>query len=487
VGTVRSSLRWRLAASYAGIALLTAVVLGGLLVSVLADYYGRAETSYLRAATTRVGSALTRGGALPSDLPRQVLISALDTQTRVRVYSTSGALLADSGSPSQIDPSELFSRSATPQTGTDGPSSQSTASAHPRGQPPLPAPLGSGFFGSETTTGPRSAQQLQTPLTTSGGLAIGSILLSDGPASGSDVLAGVVEALLLAGLVAVFASAVAGYVLSSRLSEPLVDLTGVADRMAAGDLAARAHVSGTDEVGRLGTSFNGMAERIEQTVTALRRFVADAAHEIGTPLTALQADLELAESALEPGDGLRFVERALVQARRLEDLSAGLLHLSRLEAGGAAQPDALCDAAAVVRAATDAAASRAEQAGVSLLTAVGAEAVPVRASDGTLGTIVDGLLDNAIKFTPSGGRVEAGVRSEGDEAVLWVADTGIGIPAAEQSGVFQRFYRARNVPAYPGSGLGLAIARATVERLSGSIGFESSDAGTRFEVRLPLA
>jgi signal transduction histidine kinase len=493
----RLSLRWRLAATYAGIALLTAVVLGGLLVWVLADYYAQAEDGYLSAAAHRVTENLTRSDALPSDLATQAAISALDSQTRVRVYSTSGKLLADSGSPSQIDPSALFARPSQPGSASPGPSrpasdavsppsSSSSASPQPRGQP-LPAPLGNGLFSSESSSTPRSSRTLTTVLKTSSGVALGTLTLSEGPASGSDVLTGVVEALMLAALAAVLASAVAGYMLSRQISEPLAELTGVADRMAAGDLTARATVSGTDEVGRLSASFNGMAERMEQTITALRRFVADAAHEIGTPLTALHADLELAETSIEPGDGLRFVRRALTQAYRLEHLSSGLLSLSRLESGDAMPTDASADLSSAVRTAVDAAASRAEQKDVELLAAVDENAARARGDEHAFATIIDSLLDNAIKFTPSGGTVEVGLRTEGDSAVLWVSDTGIGIPETEQAGVFERFYRARNVPDYAGSGLGLAIVRATVERLDGAIGFTSSPKGTRFEVRLPLA
>ena len=110
-------------------------------------------------------------------------------------------------------------------------------------------------------------------------------------------------------------------------------LTEASDRMADGDLGARAPVAGGDEVGRLAESFNGMAARVETTVTSLRRFVADAAHEIGTPLTALQADLELAERKATGDDERRLVDRALVQTHRLGTLSDNLLQLSRLEAG----------------------------------------------------------------------------------------------------------------------------------------------------------
>ena len=103
--------------------------------------------------------------------------------------------------------------------------------------------------------------------------------------------------------------------------------------MADGDLTARAPVERADEVGRLGESFNQMADRMEGTVVALRRFVGDAAHEIGTPLTALRADLELAEGAASTDDERRLIGRALGQADRLQSLSESLLSLSRIEAG----------------------------------------------------------------------------------------------------------------------------------------------------------
>ena len=257
--------------------------------------------------------------------------------------------------------------------------------------------------------------------------------------------------------------------------------------MAEGDLASRAGVERADEVGRLAVSFNAMAARIEGTVTALRRFVADAAHELGTPLTALQADLELADSSAEPDDRARLLHRAMAQARRLEDLSANLLRLSRIEAGETSPTAERTDLAAVVRSSSDAAASRAEQAGVTLTVDVAGGGLTVDGDPAKLGVVIDNLLGNAVKFTPEGGRVEVGARRDGPEVVAWVADTGIGIPEAEQAHIFERFFRARNVPAYAGSGLGLAIVRATVESLGGSVGFVSSAEGTRFEVRLPAA
>ena len=132
-------------------------------------------------------------------------------------------------------------------------------------------------------------------------------------------------------------------------------------------------------------------------------------------------------------------------------------------------------------------ASRAEQAGVELVLDVAAGPLPVPMEHARLQTVLANLLDNAVKFTPEGGSVALAVRREGAQVVATVADTGVGIPADEQREIFERFHRARNVSAYPGNGLGLAIVKAAVERSGGTVSFTSSEAGTTFAVRLPLA
>jgi signal transduction histidine kinase len=315
----------------------------------------------------------------------------------------------------------------------------------------------------------------------------GSIRLSEGPASGHDALMSAVVAWVLAAAPAVALAALAGWLVARRISRPVVALTAASDRMAAGDLGARAPVAGDDELRRLGESFNEMAARVETTVTSLRRFVADAAHEIGTPLTALQADLELAERKAGSDDERRLVGRALDQTARLASLSNNLLQLSRLEAGEPPAETQSADVAAAARELADAVASRAEQAGIELALDVTAGPLPVRLDRVRLQTVLANLLDNAVKFTPEGGTVSLTVHAEGPHAVVVVADTGVGIPAGEQGTVFARFHRARNVSAYPGNGLGLAIVSAAVEQAGGTVALTSTEAGTTFRVTLPLA
>ncbi len=459
----RHSLRWRLALTYAGMALLTAVILGGILIGVLAGHYSKAEDSYLTASAKLIVAdppPLTT----VQDLTSWAQAAALTTQTRVQVYSQSGRLVVDSGSPNTLDAETLLGRGeGFGRRDHDG----------------LPNPLGNGLFGS--AGGARSSRSLTMDM---GNGAY--VKLSEGPASGRDALVSAVLAWILAAALAVGLAALAGYLVAARIARPVVALTEASDKMAGGDLGARAPVAGGDEVGRLGESFNGMAARVQTTVTSLRRFVADAAHEIGTPLTALQADLELAQRKATGDDERRLVDRALVQTGRLASLSDNLLQLSRLEAGEPAGEPQSSDLAVVAHELADGVASRAEQAGVELVVDVAPGPLRVPVEQARLQTILVNLLDNAVKFTPEGGTVTLSVRREAGQAVTTVADTGVGIPAEEQRAVFERFHRARNVSAYPGNGLGLAIVKAAVEQSGGRVSFASSEAGTTFSVSLPL-
>ena len=462
------SLRYRLALTYAGMALLTALILGGILLGVLGSYYRNAEEAYLRA-----GAEMIANESLPlgdqTALSDWALSAALTTDTRVRVYDAGGALLTDSGSPLALDADALLGSHMGEGRGHGD-------------RMGMPNPLGGGLFGS--SGGSRSDRTLNMFISGGGGEYV---QISEAPVSGSAALVSAAQAWALAATLAVALAALAGYLVSRRISRPVVALTAASDRMAEGDLTARAPVVGADEVGRLSESFNTMAARIETTVSALRRFIADASHEIGTPLTALQADLELAQRAATTADERRLVGRSLEQAQRLEALSAGLLELSRLEATSPLAQVAGADAVAVAHAAADAVASRAEQAGVELIVNIAAGQIPVATGTAELQAVLGNLLDNAIKFTSEGGAVTLSVQTEGNSVVITVGDTGVGIPAEEQAQVFSRFHRARNVAAYPGSGLGLAIVKAAVERGGGSVSFVSSAAGSEFRVSLPLA
>jgi signal transduction histidine kinase len=492
------SLRRRLPASFAAVALLTMIVLGAILVPVLNHHYSRSENSYLRAGSAGAAedladidwTAIAEGSATTAQTnaaARRVQVEALFLQMRVQVLAPGGSLLADSGDIDDFDPDILEEDDSY---GRHGENKGSDAAEGGIGRH-LPSPVGSGLFdGDESDDVDRSSQIAEADVI-AGDQVVAILRVSQGPAYGQAVLRTTLFAWLLAGVAAVVLAALVGWFVSRRLTRPLLAITAASDGMARGDLSARASVDRADEIGSLAHSFNAMAETTEQTVTTLRRFVADAAHEIGTPLTALQADLELAQTQNDEPGRQRLISRAMTQAERIAHLSSGLLRLSRLETKSTVMPLEPLDLAPLLRGLGGTVASRAEQADIAFALALPESPLRVKGNPAALTTAIENLVDNALKFTPAGGTVTLGAKADGSGAVIWVQDTGIGIPAGDLGELFSRFHRGRNVSAYPGSGLGLAIVRATAQLHGGTVSAVSPppdgcSGGSRFEMRLPL-
>ena len=220
-------------------------------------------------------------------------------------------------------------------------------------------------------------------------------------------------------------------------------------------------------------------------------FVANVSHEFRTPLTAIQGFAEtLLGGALEdPQNRRRFVEIIRDHAARLARLTEDLLKLSRIEAGQLQlefQPVSLYR---VVDACLDTARFKTEAKQIALEIRLPAGLPDVRGDAGRLRDVLQNLLDNAAQYTPSGGRIEVSALRAGQQVVTTVADTGIGIPVADQERIFERFYRvdaARSRDA-GGTGLGLSIARHIVEAHGGRIWVDSTvGEGSRFHFSLPV-
>jgi len=244
----------------------------------------------------------------------------------------------------------------------------------------------------------------------------------------------------------------------------------------------RAEIDRQDELGQLARSFNRMAQQIEGTVATLRNFVADAAHEMNTPLTALRTNLELASRDRASAPQLKA---ALEQATRLENLNDDLVQLSRLEGGIGLEGASPIDLAQLVKRLGESYAAQAEQAGLDFELAISSRPLAVTGDQELLIRAVNNLVDNAIKFTPQGGHVA--LTLDGDDSWVWieVVDTGIGIEEADLDLVFGRFHRGRNAAAYPGSGLGLAISQSIVSAHGGRIEVASQPGQTQVKAYLP--
>ena len=351
--------------------------------------------------------------------------------------------------------------------------------------PAVGTPYGFGFNPEVASDGRRSRQVVRHPFHNEAGDLLGYVELSEGPAYGRQILESVAWGWAIAGSVAVVLAAGVGWLASRRLSGPLVSLTSITARMAEGDLSARADVVGQDELGSLAQSFNEMAGRVEETVVTLRRFASDAAHELCTPLTALRTDLELAANGKTSAERRALVDRALIQLARLEALTKSLLELARIESSVSKDPDGPVDLGALAREASEPYASQAEQAGLSFHLDLGPEPLVTQGNASQLRRALGNLLDNALKFTPVGGAVRVGTRRDGEWAVLWVENTGIGVPPDDLPYLFGRFHRGRNATDHPGSGLGLAIVKSIVEGHRGQAEAENTSHGARFSLRLP--
>ena len=298
--------------------------------------------------------------------------------------------------------------------------------------------------------------------------------------------------MLAVGLPLAVAVAVAGgFVLVRRALDPVERITTKAEAITQHNLSERLPVvrSG-DELERLSVSLNHMISRLEDAIHGSKQFVADASHELRTPLTVMRGELEsLAQDPHLARETRETLGSVLEEVERLGEIVESLFALSRLDAGEAHAEWARFDLAEL-------AATTAEQ--MSLLAtdknvSVECDSTPgvtVEGDRARLKQVIVNLLDNAIKYTPNGGRVRLSVRREGSFAVLDVADNGVGIPAEALPHVFKRFYRVdtSRSRAEGGAGLGLAIVRSICTAHGADVEVISTPGkGSLFRMRQPLA
>ncbi len=271
-------------------------------------------------------------------------------------------------------------------------------------------------------------------------------------------------------------TAVVGVMLARWVTAPTRELGGVVAEVAAGRLDRRARDDdGPPEIRDLARRFNDMADRLEELIQSQRAFVADASHQLRSPLTALRLELEnLADGPSGTADPAGL-DRAVDETRRLSRILDGLLVLARAEGG---RPGlATVDVAGVVADRVSAWAPVARDHGVDL---VGVATGPVRAMavEGYLDQVLDNLVDNAIEATPVGGEVHVRVHQRDSAHVeVSVSDDGPGMDDRELTYAFDRFWRASTARPGRGSGLGLSIARQLARASDGDLVLERAPGG----------
>jgi heavy metal sensor kinase len=282
-----------------------------------------------------------------------------------------------------------------------------------------------------------------------------------------------------------------GSLLARKSLEPVSAIAEQAARIGATSLHERVAVPNPrDELGRLAAVLNDLLERLDRSFEEQRRLMADASHELRTPVAIISGEAELAlsrdtRSTTELRDALERVRAESVRLKRIVD---DLFLLARAEAGDPIMVAREVYLGEVAADSVRAVRSLAEQKQVTLAF-TGVDDLPFQGDEALLRRLFVNLLDNAIKYTPAGGDVTLSAERQNGEYLVMVADTGPGIPTDAQPHIFDRFYRSdrdRHASATSGAGLGLAIASWVAQTHGGTVSLEeSSNAGSRFAVRLP--
>jgi signal transduction histidine kinase len=339
----------------------------------------------------------------------------------------------------------------------------------------------------ERTAGTRRSDTLGTDLlyvavpVASGGTVHGALRVTLDVADVNERIRSFWLALAAIAVVVLSAVAMIGWVIARSVTRPLRALTESAERFASGDLAVTPTATGgPPEIRALDDTLTTMALQLDGLLSSQRAFVADASHQLRTPLTALRLRLENLQSdiAAGPGDPAldSEVERAIDETGRLAELVTSLLQLARADD----RPETTTvDVVALIRDRVDTWTALAEERGVALTGALGEidldSAVMVRVVPGAVEQMLDNLLDNALLVSDAGATVEVGLECTPEWAALRVVDHGPGLSDADKQDAMRRFWRGDTTR--PGTGLGLAIVDALATASGGSVVLSDTDGG----------
>lgn len=297
-------------------------------------------------------------------------------------------------------------------------------------------------------------------------------------------------AIATSALVAVVLAFVMGSLASRSLTRPIKIITSTAAQIRGGDLTARTGLTGDDEIGRLGETFDSMANTLERDIKFEHRLTSDVAHELRTPLMAMLVTVEAMQDGVLPADDEHF-ETVSSEVRRLSRLVDAMLHLSRIENGKRQLKIESTDVVHLVRSLVSVQHQLFHERGLHL-----------RFDDKTsrhecyadidpdlIREAITNIMSNAMRYTSPGGWIVVSVDNDRKDAIISVADTGIGIAEEDVPKVFSRFWRSdvSRERVSGGLGVGLAITKEIVDQHNGTIAIDSElGKGTTFTIRIPL-
>jgi heavy metal sensor kinase len=291
--------------------------------------------------------------------------------------------------------------------------------------------------------------------------------------------------------VLVLLASLLGYWLSGRSLAPVTRIIETAGRIGAQNLSSRLEVpKARDDLRHLTETLNAMLSRIEASFKGITQFTADASHDLRTPVAVIRATAEITLRRSRTQEEYRRALTTILETSvDTSELLENLLTLARADAGAAGMEMRRLDLAAHVQKARERAASLGLEKALDVTATTPPGPVWVKADAIAVDRLLLILLDNAVKYSPSGGRCEIALSQSENHAEIIVRDSGAGIPQAELNNIFDRFYRVDRARSKNtgGAGLGLAIARWIAEMHGGTIAAESTvGAGSAFHVQIPV-
>lgn len=330
--------------------------------------------------------------------------------------------------------------------------------------------------------------QMAVPVREADDTVVGVVFLSASLEEINQIMSDIGRFLLLATLLAMLVVGGGSVVLARRFTGPLEELTAAAKKMAEGKLDQHIEFSSSDEIGRLAEQFNDMANRLNYYTSNLKKFAADVAHEVRTPLTTMGLLTKaLKEHEMEPEQRKEFIGDLDNELERLTALVNDLLELSKLEKDITEHEELSLNL--LLENIIGENQFRFARAGLNLTEEMPEEEIIARAAPLQLRQVVGNLLDNALNYTPPGGTVHVLLSHDDKNALVSVEDTGIGIPEEDLKYIFERFFRVERARsrARGGTGLGLAIVSEIIAKHGGKVWVESVEGkGSTFYFSLPL-
>ncbi len=303
-----------------------------------------------------------------------------------------------------------------------------------------------------------------------------------GAASGLGAVKGQIA---IGALIATVVALAVGIYYASLASRNIANLQDATRKVAAGNFETPIPISSSGQLGELARTFNEMQRRLAELDSARKQFIANASHELRTPIFSLGGFVELLdEEDPSPEEQAEFVRTMRDQIKRLTKLTADLLDLSQLDAGAVAIQRQDLDLASLARQVARELGPRADEHGSRLELRTPNRLVAAQADPERVRQVIRILLDNALTHTPEGTKITVTTYLSRRRAQLTVSDDGPGIAPRVQSRIFERFYTADSAG---GSGLGLAIARELAQRMEGQVTLASSKRFTAFTLDLPSA